>query len=1002
MKVLFRTEVKRAPDLSIVLLDWSVRESYHSLDYLARQTAARERYELIWIEYYDTQPRILRERLRTAVRPPIDQWIVLDMPRDSYYHKHLMYNVGIAAARGRVINICDSDAMFTPTYVESILGSFARDPDIVLHMDEIRSRSRKFYPFNHPGLDEVLDSDCVNVVDGKPAGIVGPERTPVEDRLHVANYGASMSARRADLIAIGGADEHEDYLGHVCGPYDMTFRLVNYGRREVWHRSQWLYHTWHPGQSGAQNYLGPHDGRDMSATALRARRTGRVLPLRENPAIRALREAQLRPALWSELLELAAAPNVADAWSRERLCLRSGPVLRMPRALMRHPIAALALGRGALADGLEYARLVMRVENGAPDDGSAPETPARSRLLAKLAHMLKRSSLIRPIATGVLADDRRIAARALHRLEGLRTEGLREIVLFGGPTLCRVLRAFARDFAIRVVATLDESGVNEKQRAILQRGTRVVIASRYGIRWRRQWLVEQGLDTGQIQALEDSWEDEEAALLPRGGAVPGVELSLVLPTRGRPDVARRALSELASKAAAPECIEVLLYVDEDDPQSHDIDHPDLKVRRIVGPPGVGMGTITNECLLASRGRFAMLVNDDIRVRTKAWDQRIIEAAASVADGVVLVYPNDGHQRGRLSTFPVVPRAVLEELGSLASNRINHFHIESHVFGIFEELARRGHERRLYLDDVQIEHVTPGGARPVRAQVRGFRDDRVTYATQREERRRLARRLARRIGSTPPPPDGWLASVPLAPGGGEFIRGTPELSVCWLGSGDADTVAVQIADPRVDFELFTAGGPTPDRNACSPERLAPTSECIVFLGPGIEARPGWGAAVLAALRGNERIGALTGALLLARNGRLLRAGLRVQQRGDLASLVDYLRGLPFEDPRVAEPASVDGASLLGMVVRASVFRELDGLGTTVDTPLGLGLELGLRLRQKGLEIGYSPQLVWKLGADEDPADTVELGRVLARHPIDGLSARPLDPVAALPDGLEQRE
>src|SRR5262245_6614636 len=111
MKVLFRTEVKRQPDLSIVLLDWSVRESYHSLDYLGRQTAARERYELIWIEYYDTQPRVLRERLRSAVRPPFDQWIVLGMPRDSYYHKHLMYNVGIAAARGRVINICDSDAM---------------------------------------------------------------------------------------------------------------------------------------------------------------------------------------------------------------------------------------------------------------------------------------------------------------------------------------------------------------------------------------------------------------------------------------------------------------------------------------------------------------------------------------------------------------------------------------------------------------------------------------------------------------------------------------------------------------------------------------------------------------------------------------------------------------------------------------------------------------------------------------------------------------------------
>src|SRR5262249_58204374 len=134
-------------------------------------------------------------------------------------------------------------------------------------------------------------------------------------------------------------------------------------------RSQWLYHTWHPGQSGAQNYLGPHDGRDMSATALRARRTGRVLPLRENPAIRALREAEQRPALWCDPLELAAAPNAAAAWSTDRLCLRSGPVLRMHTALLRHPLAALALGRGTLANALDYARLVLRVANGAPAEG---------------------------------------------------------------------------------------------------------------------------------------------------------------------------------------------------------------------------------------------------------------------------------------------------------------------------------------------------------------------------------------------------------------------------------------------------------------------------------------------------------------------------------------------------------------------------------------------------------------------------------------------------------
>jgi len=330
MQVSFRSQAGRAPELSIVLLDWSVRESFHGLDYLARQTVARERYELIWVEYYDARPPALDERLRAGSPAAPDRWIVLGMPRDRYYHKHLMYNVGLIASRGAIVNFCDSDAMFEPTYVESILDAFAHDPAIVLHMDEIRTASRRFYPFSHPSFAEVLDSECINLVDGRPAGVAGPEGTPVEDRLHVANYGASMSARRADLVAIGGADEHEDYLGHVCGPYDMTFRLVNHGLREIWHRDEWLYHTWHPGQAGAENYVGPHDGHDMSTTALGVRRTGRVLPLRESPGVRALREAALRPAVWADPLELASAPKVAEAWSSERLQLRSGADLRLP------------------------------------------------------------------------------------------------------------------------------------------------------------------------------------------------------------------------------------------------------------------------------------------------------------------------------------------------------------------------------------------------------------------------------------------------------------------------------------------------------------------------------------------------------------------------------------------------------------------------------------------------------------------------------------------------
>ena len=47
--------------LSIILLDWGVRESFHSLDYLNRQTVARDQYELIWLEFYRRKPLKLQE-----------------------------------------------------------------------------------------------------------------------------------------------------------------------------------------------------------------------------------------------------------------------------------------------------------------------------------------------------------------------------------------------------------------------------------------------------------------------------------------------------------------------------------------------------------------------------------------------------------------------------------------------------------------------------------------------------------------------------------------------------------------------------------------------------------------------------------------------------------------------------------------------------------------------------------------------------------------------------
>src|SRR5262249_20546209 len=74
-------------------------------------------------------------------------------------------------------------------------------------------------------------------------------------------------------------------LGYICGPYDLTFRLANYhGRGERWLLGEYLYHVWHPNESGINtDYQGPHDGKFMALRALDARATFRVKPWVKNP-----------------------------------------------------------------------------------------------------------------------------------------------------------------------------------------------------------------------------------------------------------------------------------------------------------------------------------------------------------------------------------------------------------------------------------------------------------------------------------------------------------------------------------------------------------------------------------------------------------------------------------------------------------------------------------------------------------------------------------------------
>ena len=274
MKIIKQSS-RASPEISLVLIDWSVRESFHLLYYLKKQTLHRERFEIIIVEYYSYISNAVKK-----FETEVDTWILLEMPTECYYHKHLMYNVGISFSQGDIVIICDSDVMVKPSFLEKIFVEFKKKSHIILHLDQFRNNRKDLYPFCYPSFEEVLGDGCTNHLNKKTMGL-----TLIKDALHHRNYGACLCAKREDLINVGGADEHIDFVGYICGPYDLTFRLVNLGKQEIWHPDEFLYHTWHPGETGVNNYLGPHDGRHLSTTALESIHSSRIFPNVINRAI---------------------------------------------------------------------------------------------------------------------------------------------------------------------------------------------------------------------------------------------------------------------------------------------------------------------------------------------------------------------------------------------------------------------------------------------------------------------------------------------------------------------------------------------------------------------------------------------------------------------------------------------------------------------------------------------------------------------------------------------
>lgn len=184
----------------------------------------------------------------------------------------------------------------------------------------------------------------------------------------------------------------------------------------------------------------------------------------------------------------------------------------------------------------------------------------------------------------------------------------------------------------------------------------------------------------------------------------GPLVSVLLPTRGRPEMLCHALDSLFSLSVNKDKIEYLLKIDDDDEATlrmveRLIRVPTIPVRVYSSSRGRGypdVHTWLNFLAGEAKGDWLLVWNDDALMRTEAWDHVLLFSGIKncwhrCQDCFMLVIQPEG--RPGCNEFYFLRRKVFEILGHLSLNQ----HVDNWLFSVMEMV---GSVRQL---SVSIEH-----------------------------------------------------------------------------------------------------------------------------------------------------------------------------------------------------------------------------------------------------------------------------------------------------------
>jgi len=157
---------------------------------------------------------------------------------------------------------------------------------------------------------------------------------------------------------------------------------------------------------------------------------------------------------------------------------------------------------------------------------------------------------------------------------------------------------------------------------------------------------------------------------------PNIDISVLLPVRGRPIPMEQCLRTLIDTATEPERIEVLIAFDDDDTDTIDyfvdviapyldakgVTYSAMQFKRLGY---IRLNEYLNELANHSTGQWIFFWNDDAVMTTAAWDDVIREHN----NQFTLLRAETNHEHP-YAIFPILPRKWVELTGNISPHQIN--------------------------------------------------------------------------------------------------------------------------------------------------------------------------------------------------------------------------------------------------------------------------------------------------------------------------------------------